>query len=682
MQDQHKTNDFWGQTLLPFIKKAKCVLGKFFLRTSFGQCLLIAAITVVILEMLGFQSPLQGLLYPFTHPIAFLINTFLIALTFSIATPFKRRYFGYLVLFVFWLALGIVNCVLLSMRVTPFEAADLYIITTGFSIITVYLKTWQIIAIGIAIGLCLIALGVTFFKVPKTELRSAKDSLIAIVSLIVLTCGTIISLRMTGVVPRTVPNIADAYKDYGFAYCFTMGFIDRGINEPEDYNAELIGEISDLIGKADDRPQKTPNVIFVQMESFFNVNRLEGVTYSKQPMPNYVNLMENYPSGYLTVPSIGAGTANTEFEVLTGMSLDYFGMGEYPYKSVLRNSACESLATMFKDCGYTAHAIHNHSGTFYARNTVYPNLGFDTFISSEFMPNIERNVLTWAKDKVLTEEIVRALDSTENTSDFVFTVSVQGHGRYPTEYLDYERHVTITDGISDTEEKNRYEYFVNQMYEMDAFIGALTEAVTERREETVIVFYGDHLPSLGIEDDDLNEQTVYQTEYVIWSNYTPENPLPDRDISTYQLGAYAMRQLGITTGVTNRFHNYYFDLESYDEDDWNRRLHALQYDMLYGNYYIYGAKNPFKRSDMRMGVVDILVTDCELDGEQAIVRGNYFTEFSVVYVNGEALETRFVSPTELIVTEGEEITKGKKLKVVQVATDMTKLGSSNQITVS
>lgn len=666
------------------LKKVNKVLSKFFLKTSLGQCLLIATVVVIILEVLGMRSngvwrPLSGLAYPFTHPISFLINTLLVALTFSIATPFKRRYFGYAVIFTFWLTLGIVNCVLLAMRVTPFEAADLYIITTGFSIITVYLEMWEIIAIGIAIVLALVALGVAFFKIPQTTLRSAKDSLIAILVLVVLTCGSIISLRFTNIIPRTVPNIAEAYQDYGFAYCFTMGFIDRGINEPDEYNADLIAEISDQIGKEGERPTKTPNVIFVQMESFFDVNRLKGVTYSKQPMPNYTALRENYPSGALTVPSIGAGTANTEFEVLTGMSLAYFGMGEYPYKSILRDEPCESLATMFKDYGYTAHAVHNHAGTFYARHEVYPNLGFDTFISSEFMPNLERNVLTWAKDMVLVEEIVRALDSTENTSDFVFGVSVQGHGRYPTEELDYEKHVTITGGIDDEEDKIRYEYFVNQMYEMDAFIGALTEAVSERREETVIVFYGDHLPSLDISDDDLSSQSVFQTEYVIWSNYTPDTVLADRDLHTYELGAYAMRQLGFTVGVTNRFHNYYFGLEEYDEEQHRDWLHALQYDMLYGNYYIYGAKTPFKSSDMRMGVVDIVVKDCTIEGEQAIVTGAYFTEASVVYVNGEALETRFVSPTELIVTEADEIASGMKLRVVQVSNDLTELGESNQI---
>ncbi len=670
------------ERILGVFRKLGNALRHFFLKTSLGQCLGLAAVMVIILEILGLRSFLDGLLYPFTHPLSYFVNTLLVALTFSIATPFKRRYFGYMLIFVLWLAMGVTNCVLLSMRVTPFEAADFYIITTGFSIITVYLKIWQIVIIALAIGLGIAALVVAFIKMPKTKLRNAKDSLICLVVLIVFTCGSIITLRGFGIIPRTVANIADAYRDYGFAYCFTMGFIDKGINEPADYDAALIDEISGMIGEEGQRPAKTPNVIFVQLESFFDVNRLKGLTYSQNPQSNWTELREQYPSGYLTVPSIGAGTANTEFEVLTGMSLDYFGMGEYPYKSVLREDTCESLATMFKSMGYTSHAIHNHSGTFYDRNIVYANLGFDTFISSEFMTDLKRNVLTWAEDRELTDEIVLALDSTKGTSDFVFTVSVQGHGKYPTEELEYDKHIQIIGGITDEEKLCSYEYFVNQMYEMDIFIGELIKAVSERGEETVIVFYGDHLPSLNIANSSLTNQNVYQTEYVIWSNFTPETVLPDRDLSAFQLAAYTMRQLNVTVGVTNRFHNYYFDKTDYDEEVWNKQLEALEYDMLYGDRHIYGKKNPFETNDMRMGVVDIIVTGCKIQGEQATVTGKYFTEFSVVYVDGDAVETKYVSGTELIVMEGEEITPGSKITVVQVAADLTELYTSAEYTVS
>ncbi len=668
----------WNKTKEIAGKTGKA-LGYFFLKNSLGQCLFLGAVMVIILEILGLRSFSGGLLYPFTHPMAFAVNTLLVAMTFAISIPFKRRYFGYMLVFILWLAMGVTNFVLLGMRVTPFEAADFYIITTGFSIITVYLSVFEIVLVGASILFGIIALIVAFFKMPQVKKMHVKSNLMALVLLVVLTVGSILTLRGTGVIPRTVSNIADAYRDYGFAYCFSMGFIDKGINEPDDYNAELMAEIADQIGKEGERPEKTPNVIFVQLESFFDVNLLKQYTYSRNPVPNFTKLKEEFTSGYLTVPSVGAGTANTEFEVLTGMNLDFFGMGEYPYKSILRGDTCESLATMFKGYGYAAHAIHNHSGTFYDRNIVYANLGFDDYISAEFMWDLKRNVLTWAEDRALTAEILRAMDSTEGTSDFVFTVSVQGHGRYPTVELDYEKHVYL-DGADNKTDQIRYEYFVNQMYEMDCFIGELTEAVTERGEETVIVFYGDHLPSLDLEKEDLKNNSMYQTEYIIWSNFSFEKPLPDKNLYAYELAAYAMRQLDVKAGVMNRFHNYYFDQVEPDYDKWQLQMQALEYDMLYGNRYIYGQKNPFKRSNMRMGVVDIVVTDCRLEGEQAVVKGSHFTEFSVVYVDGEAVETLYLSNNELVVVEAEEIKKGSKIQVKQVASDLTELAQSNVYT--
>ena len=75
-------------------------------------------------------------------------------------------------------------------------------------------------------------------------------------------------------------------------------------------------------------------------------------------MPVFTSLKDNYSSGYLLTPSFGAGTANTEFEVLTGMSMDYFGPGEYPYTTIMRETTSESAAYDLKDYGYATHAIH------------------------------------------------------------------------------------------------------------------------------------------------------------------------------------------------------------------------------------------------------------------------------------------------------------------------------------
>lgn len=102
----------------------------------------------------------------------------------------------------------------------------------------------------------------------------------------------------------------------------------------------------------------------VQLESFFDPTLVKYLQFSQDPVPNFRKLKENFSSGYLTVPSVGAGTANTEFEVLTGMSLQFFGPGEYPYKTILKESTAESVNYDLKELGYSTHAIHNNKGTF------------------------------------------------------------------------------------------------------------------------------------------------------------------------------------------------------------------------------------------------------------------------------------------------------------------------------
>ena len=110
--------------------------------------------------------------------------------------------------------------------------------------------------------------------------------------------------------------------------------------------------------------RRRPNIVFVQLESFIDPNLIRGVEFSEDPIPNFHMLQQQGSTGFLRVPSVGAGTANTEFEVLTGMRIRFFGPGEYPYKTVLKETTCESACYILKDLGYTSHAIHNHRGAF------------------------------------------------------------------------------------------------------------------------------------------------------------------------------------------------------------------------------------------------------------------------------------------------------------------------------
>ena len=124
-------------------------------------------------------------------------------------------------------------------------------------------------------------------------------------------------------------NIAFAYLDYGFPYCFGNTLLNTGIDKPTNYSEETINNIftkDTQVGADEDNisvlastsslaneQYGTPNIIFLQLESFFDITQVEGVTFSQDPIPNFRSLSKNYSSGLVEVPSIGAGTANTEF---------------------------------------------------------------------------------------------------------------------------------------------------------------------------------------------------------------------------------------------------------------------------------------------------------------------------------------------------------------------------------
>ena len=209
-----------------------------------------------------------------------------------------------------------------------------------------------------------------------------------------------------------------------------------------------------------DSSTTTPNIIFVQLESFFDVNAINDITLAENPIPYFTKLYNENISGYLTVPTIGAGTINTEFEILTGMSMEYFGAGEYPYKTALKSSTCESVCYNLKKLGYTTSAIHNHQGSFYGRNTTYTHLGFDRFTSIEYMNGVEYTPKDWAKDRILTSQIKEILDSTKQ-HDFVFAVSVQGHGVYPGDIEEDDFETVIPGNPEDPAYESKIEYYIS-----------------------------------------------------------------------------------------------------------------------------------------------------------------------------------------------------------------------------
>ena len=464
-------------------------------------------------------------------------------------------------------------------------------------------------------------------------------------------------------------NIAFAYEDYGLPYCFMASLFNTGINEPTDYSEKTLDTITNHneITKSETgrSEEELPNIIFVQLESYFDVDEAEFFTTSQDACPNLHEMYENYSSGYFKVPSVGAGTANTEFEVLTGMNLRYFGPGEYPYKTYLKEKTCESAATALQSLGYGSHALHNNGGNFYSRARVFNNTGFDSFTSKEFMNILQMTENGWAKDDILVQHILEAMDTTPQ-QDFVFGISVQGHGDYPEEPV-LEEPVIKVEGIEDEALKNKWEYYVNQVYEMDQFAGHLVQAVKERGEPSVIVFYGDHLPTMGLKAEDLKGRYLYNTNYVIWDNIGLEKQ--DRNVAAYQIMADVFDRLDIHSGSVFNYHQERRKTKNYLAD-----LELLQYDILYGDQYVYGGKPPITAEDthMVMGVRDVTLQNLvpHLDDGYSLY-GENFTKSSKIFVNGEKQKSNFLNNTRIDISE-VELKDGDVISVNQ-------MGSSNTL---
>ena len=629
---------------------------------------LCSALGYFLIEMISRRSFSAAWTYMTTKPLVFAYNAALIFTTSLIVYLFRRRCFWRVLVSILWLLLGIINGVILSNRVTPFTGPDLHLLTDGMAVLNKYLPAWGVVLALILLGFFALLLLILLIKAPKykRKVKFRYDLLLVVVGAALFAGATQLALEKR-ILSNYFGNIAFAYEDYGYPYCLAVTIFDTGISCPRDYSEQEITRIE----KTEDNLPATnedskPNIIFVQLESFFDPTLVEYLNISEDPIPKFRTLMKEYTSGYYKVPSVGAGTANTEFESITGMSLHYFGPGEYPYKSILKETTCESAPYVLKNLGYSTHAVHNNEANFYGRRSIFPNLGFDTFTSAEYMSEEEdKNPLGWTKDEILTDEIIKCLDSTEE-SDYIYTISTQGHGAYPEEQLIDDPEITVS-GAETEAQNNQWEYYCNEIHEMDNFVKELTDALADYPEDVILVMYGDHLPTMGLTVEDLKNKYLFQTQYVMWDNFGLEKK--DENLAAYQMAAEVMDRAGIHEGTIFRYHQARRNTRNYQVD-----LETLQYDVLYGKKYSYDGESPFQRTKMRMGLYDVTLDSMEeistVDHTYRL-KGTNFTPSSQVKLNGEWYDTVYVNPTTLMIS-GTEINDFDRVSVVQRSNSSTR----------
>lgn len=304
--------------------------------------------------------------------------------------------------------------------------------------------------------------------------------------------------------PRIVyKNFNDVNKSfettglYQFTYLniYTMIFPNENYDEDDfakvDEYFELKGEspVNEYTGIFDDK-----NVIVVMMESMdtWMIDKKHTPTIYKM-MKNGINFT-NY-----NAPFFGTGfTFSSEFAFNTGfftpvsaVSAANFSTHSFPY----------SLASLFKEAGYTTNSFHFNDPEFYNRGIMHKSFGYERY-NSLFELGITGAEAELDSNMLKNEEIYNKMVG--NTPFFDFVITYSAHLPYTGDdaklLLAKEyRPDLINENIN--EEKNNIQILAA---DTDEFFRQLLERLETDGllEDTVIVAYTDHF-AYGVSDAEL-----------------------------------------------------------------------------------------------------------------------------------------------------------------------------------
>lgn len=614
-----------------------------------------------LIETINRRSFIKFIDFALDFPIQFFINYFLIFMILGVSIFLKRKVFYYYIASSVLLILAISSSVLYSLRGMPLSPYDLVSYKEALNIANVFLDVKFMVA-GIAFLLLVIIFSVLIFKRFKTENR-IRNKFDLVVLLLVATVFFIVvpQLKAAKIVTAIAWDPGLSYETNGLVFSFADETFMSIRKKPKGYSQATIEAIrSDLDkeAKKDKRLIRTgddrPDVIFVQLEGFMDPTRLKDCNYNIDPMPNLRKMMERYTSGLMNVPVTGGGTARTEYEVMSGNNFEFLNQGEIPYQTFLAKRPSISIASQMRSEGYRAEAIHNFNSSFYNRREGYENIGYQKFISLESMTDVEYTPMWWPKDKILTRYIMGELDQNKSKS-MIYTISTQGHSKYPTSNMDMEYKVKLMDSKLPKQDQNQINYYANQVYEMDQFIRDLKASLDARKKNYVLVVYGDHLPALNIITRNMSGVDKFSSLFAVIDNMGIKKRSIPNNLQAYQLSTMVMELAGLKYGPMNMVHAYLKDKSDYQE-----KMKLVQYDILFGKrYFLKDSEGPIRNNRLQLGTRDMKLVSVEKKDGKIYIKGQGINRYTRLFISGEEVEVYFVDDKTLLVKEPNF--RGKKI---------------------
>lgn len=333
----------------------------------------------------------------------------------------------------------------------------------------------------------------------------------------------------------------ESYYRQGFLPSFISGAQTIRPPRPDDYTVEGAEETIEEYATAYDEgagssesraaaesqfSEEQPTVITIMNETFSDLSIYQQL-HAGYTGPEYFKGMSDCLSrGKLYVSAYGGGTANTEYEFLTGNSMANLGSGVYPY-TIYNLQDTENLAAQFKDLGYDTVAMHPNHATNWNRENVYEDFGFDRFLSIEDFQDAEtlRGMVT---DQATYDKILELLDTNSNPQ-FIFDVTMQNHGGYDAGTVPEDQLSSWAPaGVADENLLAQLNVYLTCAEASDRDLASFIEDLRALDRPVVLVFFGDHQPSVSSalndalypgEDPQAHQWRIYRSSYLVWANY-------------------------------------------------------------------------------------------------------------------------------------------------------------------
>ena len=536
----------------------------------------------------------------------------------------------------------------LQLRGEPFLPWDLAQVSEAAGVASaagIHIQTSMVISIVII----LLLLVASFFLYRGRKKLNWKPRVLGVAASAAAVCGLLFGVFLQPAVTQAIGILPDAwmqdryYRYYGVTTSFLTNLTNLEISKPDDYSEDAVNEILDDTAAAGNyqtaplypasygavtpagETEQNPTIIYVMDESYWDVSELEqyGFAFDTDVSANLHRLQETGASGRAYSPSFGGGTCDVEFEALTGYSVSYLPNGSKPYQQHVTRPMF-SLPNYLKTQGYQTAAVHCFWAKYWSRDTAYPNLGLDTFLSLEKMTHVNKvRRHYWTSglvtDDSMADQIIQQYESMKASSDapvFLHAVTMQNHTNYNKDNYPDDQRVKVLNAPSGISRSTlgALEDFATGIRDADAMLGRLTDYFSQVDEPVILVFWGDHYNPIdsnydvftrsGYASDSSADPRLHQTTLLMWSNYSQQpvdlGTIAAYDISPVMMNIYGLkqplyfqylnRQLQVAYRTNTRGTVMNRDGTTTQEptalqQQWSANHWLLQYDLMFGKGY-------------------------------------------------------------------------------------------------